>query len=330
MEIKYFFRHKSVGFSIQHVFGTLIKEIEKTTKVDTVNVPSPRSLPWDILRNSCYAYKYRNRMGINHVSGHIHEILLGLIKQKTILTIHDLVFIDNVRNPIKRFYKWFFWLYLPIKIADKVTCISAHTKENVLRHIKTDKITVIHNPLNIRYQYAQKAFRLSKPVILHVGTGWNKNLKRTITALKDTPCHLRILGKIDEDMKTYLHKAKIEFSNVYNLSDEEVCQEYIDCDIVSFPSLYEGFGMPIIEGQATGRVVLTSRIKPLTEISGNAVQYVDPTDVNSIRMGFEKIIKDEAYREHLIQNGLKNIERFRVEEIAKQYLEIYKEMMNNE
>src|SRR5690606_29643704 len=107
MEIKYFFRHKSVGFSIQHVFGTLIKEIEKTTKVDTVNVPSPRSLPWDILRNSYYAYKYRNRMGINHVSGHIHEILLGLIKQKTILTIHDLVFIDNVRNPIKRFYKWF-------------------------------------------------------------------------------------------------------------------------------------------------------------------------------------------------------------------------------
>ncbi|TYP91078.1 glycosyltransferase involved in cell wall biosynthesis [Sphingobacterium allocomposti] len=329
MEIKYFFRHKSVGFSIQHVFGTLMTEMEKRATVDKTHMPSSRSMPWDVVRNSVYAYKHRNKKGINHISGHVHEILLGLIKQKTILTIHDLVFIDNVRNPVKRLYKWLFWLYLPIKIADKVTCISAHTKENVLRHIKTDKITVIHNPLNIRYQYAQKAFRLSKPVILHVGTGWNKNLKRTITALKDTPCHLRILGKIDEDMKTYLHKAKIEFSNVYNLSDEEVRQEYIDCDIVSFPSLYEGFGMPIIEGQATGRVVLTSRIKPLTEISGNAVQYVDPTDVNSIRMGFEKIIKDEAYREGLIRMGLKNIERFRVKEIAKQYLEIYKEVMNN-
>src|SRR5690606_6243095 len=191
-------------------------------------------------------------------------------------------------------------------------------------------ITVIYNPLNPRYQHFPKVFRVDKPVILHIGTGWNKNLKRTITALKDTSCHLRILGKIDEDIKTFLHQTKIEYSNVYDLSDDEVRQEYVNCDIVSFPSLYEGFGMPIIEGQATGRAVLTSRIEPLIEVSGCAVHYVDPTDINSIREGFGKLIKDDVDREGLIQMGLKNIDRYSVEDTARQHLEVHKEVMNDE
>lgn len=327
MHIRYFFRHKSVGFSIQRVFHTLITELQQHTTLDTCVTPSARSMPWDILRNSNFTYKHRNKKGINHITGHIHEVILGLVGCKTVLTIHDLAFLKNVHNPVKRFYKWFFWLYLPVKMANKVTCISAYTRTQLLRYIKTDKSQVIHNPLDPIYKYTPKTFNKDKPMILHIGTGWNKNLQRTIAALQDIPCHLRILGKIDKQTWEQLSQARIEYSSTFNLTDEEVRLEYINCDIVSFPSTYEGFGMPIIEGQATGRAVLTSRIDPLVEVSGNAVHYVSPDDTTSLRAGFQKLINDESYREQLIRSGLENIHRFRVEKIAKQYLDVYKEVM---
>ena len=71
-------------------------------------MPSARSMPWDILKNGLYAYKHRTRDGINHITGHIHDIVLGLLGCKVVLTIHDLVFLDNVRNPMKYFSNGFF------------------------------------------------------------------------------------------------------------------------------------------------------------------------------------------------------------------------------
>jgi glycosyltransferase involved in cell wall biosynthesis len=84
--------------------------------------------------------------------------------------------------------------------------------------------------------------------------------------------------------------------------------------------------MPIIEGQKTGRVVVTSIIEPLIEVSGYAVAYVDLYDLNSIRLGFLKVIKDDAYRIKKIALGIENVEQFSVRKIAKEYVEIYKEI----
>ena len=140
MTITYFHRHNDIGFSIQRVFKTTIAKIQKSEEVEIFFMPSERSLPWDILVNSWFTFRNKNKIGINHITGHIHEVVLGLLGCKTVLTIHDLVFIDNVRNPIKRFYKWFFWLYLPVKLSNKVVCISSQTKQNILKYIKTNKV----------------------------------------------------------------------------------------------------------------------------------------------------------------------------------------------
>jgi len=289
-------------------------------------MPSPFSMPWDIIRNSIFTFKHRNTKGINHISGHIHDVILGLIGCKTVLTIHDLVFIDNVRNPIKRFYKWLFWLYIPIKLANKVTCISNETKRKVLEHIKTDKITVIYNPIDPTFKYVPKTFSKECPIILHIGTFWNKNLERTIQALEGINCHLRIIGEIDNRISQLLQEKNIKFSNAKNLSDEEIRQEYINCDIVNFPSIYEGFGMPVIEGQQTGRIVITSAIEPIKEIAGKAVIFVNPTNIQSIHDAYIKAIEDDKFRNEIIQKGLKNAQRFQVLDIAKQYLELYQSL----
>jgi glycosyltransferase involved in cell wall biosynthesis len=333
MRVVFFHRHLAFGFSIQHVFNTVereIRESEENVEITDVYMPSQRSLPWDLIKNGFYTFRHRNRTGVNHISGQIHDVILGLIGCKTVLTVHDLVFIDNVKNPIKRFYKWLFWLYFPVKLADKITCISNKTKQNILMNIQTDKLVVIHNPIDPLFKYVPKTFNAEKPVILHIGTGWNKNLKRTIQALNGLSCHLRIIGKLSDEVIDLLQKHQINYSNGYQLTDEEIRKEYINCDIVNFPSEYEGFGMPIIEGQKTGRVVITSQIEPLIEVSGNAVQYVNPYSITSIREGYTKLIKDADYRKELIERGLKNTDRFDITNIAKQYLSVYKEVMRGD
>ena len=108
-----------------------------------------------------------------------------------------------------------------------------------------------------------------------------------------------------------------------NLTDSELIQEYNECDIVSFCSLYEGFGMPIIEGNAIGRCVITSSISPMTEIASNAACFVNPNEIRSINEGFKKVILETDFRNSLINNGMSNIRRFEVANVSKLYINLY-------
>ncbi|MUH35605.1 glycosyltransferase family 1 protein [Zobellia amurskyensis] len=324
MKVNYFFRHPNVGHSIHRVFRTLISNLNKSVEINIYEVPSEGSMPGNVIRNVWFTYNKRDKKAIHHITGHIHDVLLALIGVKTVLTIHDLVFLDNVKNPFKRLYKWLFWLYFPIKIADVVVCISNQTKQNILTQIQTNKLKVIHNAVDPIFVPVEKAFNHEKPIILHIGTGWNKNLDRTIEALSGIPCHLRVIGKLKDEQVVLMKKYDIDYSNQCNLTDEGIKNEYKNCDIVNFPSVYEGFGMPVIEGQKTGRVVVTSNIEPLIEVASGAAVMVNPEEVSSIRQAYQTIISNDAYRVDLIEKGLENAKRFSAENIASQYLELYK------
>ena len=81
----------------------------------------------------------------------------------------------------------------------------------------------------------------------------------------------RIIGNIDETTKKLLLEKGIEYSCNSNLTHRQIVDEYCKADIINFPSLFEGFGMPIIEGQAIGRVVVTSNIPPMIDIAGDLI-----------------------------------------------------------
>ena len=122
-------------------------------------------------------------------------------------------------------------------------------------------------------------------------------------------------------------KYKIEYSSAANLSVDEMVKEYINCDLCTFVSTYEGFGLPIVEAQATGRPVVTSNILSMPEVAGEAACLVDPFNVSSIRAGILKVINDSVYRDWLVQCGFENVKRFRPETIAKQYINVYRELL---
>ena len=104
------------------------------------------------------------------------------------------------------------------------------------------------------------------------------------------------------------------------MTDEEIVQEYMNCDIVNLPSFYEGFGMPIIEAQASGRPVITSNIAPMSEVGGDAAVYVDPASPQSLLDGY--LYAFDHYNT-IVEKGRENVIRFSVENIAKQYLKVY-------
>ena len=98
--------------------------------------------------------------------------------------------------------------------------------------------------------------------------------------------------------------------------------------MLSFVSTYEGFGLPIIEAQACGRVVLTSNIASMPEIAKDGALLVTPMDVNDIKNGFNQLINNSKLRDELISKGLENVKRFEPKKIANQYKNLYNSIIN--
>lgn len=326
MNINYYYRNSQAGFSIRAVFQTIVNEIKKNNIIIETYLPSPYAQIKDIIKNGLYAKKQQKKNYINHITGEVHYLLYFLNPKKTIVTVHDIMYYSYLNGIKKKIWKI---LYIhSLKRAAYITFISEFAKKQVLNeiHLPSEKISIIPNPVDASFTYIPKEFNATKPRILHIGTLERKNLTRTIQALKGIPCHLRIIGTINDNIIKLLREYEIEYSNSWNLTHEQIVQEYQQADIINFPSLYEGFGMPIIEGQASGRIVITSNISPMKEIAGNGGVLVDPLDITSIHNAYQKVIEDPQLRENIIQKGFNNIQLYRINNIQNQYINIYKKI----
>ncbi len=131
---------------------------------------------------------------------------------------------------------------------------------------------------------------------------------------------------MDQHYLDALREYKIDFSNEYNISNERLLEKYKECDILSFVSTFEGFGMPIVEANCVERVVITSQLSSMPEVANDAACLVNPYDVADIRKGILLLIRNEQYRNQLIKNGRTNKLRFNADVIAKSYLQVYQQM----
>ena len=323
MEIVFFHRNPDSGFSIYKVFNTIVKELTKEHCVNEYFVPCRRAGFKSIITNLLFVYSHRNKEAINHISGDIHYCVLALIGCKSVLTVHDLSAYECAKNPLKKIIIKWLWFKIPLFFVDKIVCISEHTKLKLLTICNRKDIEVIYNPIDTIFKPKRQIFNDDCPIILHIGTAWNKNLVNTIMALRNIKCHLIIVGDIDTSILSLLDNNSINYSLKKNLSDLELLEVYYNSDIVSFCSIYEGFGMPIIEANSIGRCVITSRLAPMTEIGSDAVYCVNPGDIKSIENGFNTIINDLELRKKLINNGFVNIDRFTPEKCIRNYERVY-------
>lgn len=328
MNITYFIRSKDSGFSIGKLFRPLIKEIGMDNEVYTYYVPCKRYNFYGVCKNLWYVFKHRNRKGINHITGDLHFCILALIGCKSVLTVHDLGFYIVHKDEMSFIYRNLLFLlqiYLPIRLATQVIAISPKTKSEILKYVPSAKVTLAHHVSIDKFKYSPKKFNTDYPRILQIGTtAPTKNLESSLKALAGIKCHFRIIKEMTSDQHELAQSLHIDYSNSFNLTDEEIIKEYQMADIVLFPSLYEGFGAITVEAQATGRPVITTNLEPMKSIAGNgAILLNNPLDITEIKDAIQRIIQDVPYRQTLIENGIKNAAKYTLSNCVKEHLDVY-------
>ncbi|MEM9528535.1 MAG: glycosyltransferase family 1 protein [Bacteroidota bacterium] len=331
-----FFRKRyPTAFSIERLFEQLSSVFtEKGTEVKSEELPLYNNSLSNVWRNLRWA-RARVQKGVekparvSHITGDVNSIIFGL-SGPTVITIHDC-------NPLLRyapshprywFYRWLIFEW-PARKAAAVTVISEKTRSELLEltNCPADKIRVIPNFVDPSFTYQPRTFNESYPTILQIGVKQNKNLARLAQALKGIPCRLEIVGQPSPEDEAELIRNEIDFHWTSGISDEEIRRRYTDCDLLAFVSTYEGFGLPILEAQMTGRPVVTSDLSPHKEVAApGGAELVDPTNVTSIRTGILNVIRSATHREALIKSGRENAQRYHIQTVASQYLDLYEEL----
>lgn len=312
-------------FSIETLFECLKSYINNTCEIHDYFLPHGRyNNIKALLSNVKYAKEIK--ADVYHITGEVNFIAVAFPKNQSIITVHDYVDIENMRG-IKKMIRWLFWCYIPYRRCKYLACISHKTaRETVEKFPFTkEKVVYIPNPIDDSYTFTPKQFNADFPRILVVGTRENKNLERIVEAVNGLKCSLFIIGVLSDRQRVLLEKYKINYENVFHISDEEMRAAYIQSDLVCFPSTYEGFGRPIIEANAIGRVVVTSNIEPMIEVSNGTGILVNPYSVESIREGIVKATTDEKTREMLINRGLDNAKQYKASLVADSYCKLYKQ-----
>jgi len=298
---------------------------------------------WDYIKS--FFFLIRNNFdGILYPKGSI-PINHLLIKAKKIYIVHDLAYFVKEFNA----YPFLDTLFMKrqmkfsCKFADKIIAISKFTKDDVVEKfsIKREKIKVVYEGVDESFKRVTEKKRvkdcfkrnqIETPFLFYSGSlSPRKNLLRVLKAFNkikdDVPHSLVMTGRVswgDTGIDDYVKKNNLE-SRVKILgfvSEEDLVTLYSTADLYLFPSLYEGFGLPILEAQACGCPVLTSNVTSMPEVVGDSGVIVNPYSVKDIQKGIESVVKDENFREDLVKKGFGNIKRFSWKRFAVEILDI--------
>ncbi|NVJ85991.1 MAG: glycosyltransferase family 4 protein [Algoriphagus sp.] len=326
IRVNFIFRKQGEGHnSIEELFHSIIANLPEEIDTKIVELPYGGASIKSVLLNLWHVLFLK---GIIHVTGDVYYI--GLIPfKKTILTIHDtnvleLPYISSLK---KVFIKWF-WYSLPLKTAKRITVISDFTK-NQIKEIypkALKKTVIIHNPVNPILETKPKQEVAIQTRVLHLGTKPHKNLTNTVKATYKLGYKLIIVGKLSENQKALLLEYPVEYENYTNLDFSEIKALYETCDLVSFVSYLEGFGMPIIEAQKVGRPVVASDRCSIPEVGGHGAVYVNPDEVEAMVKAYKRVVEDPLFRNQLIKRGFENVKRFEVPTVCSAYAKVYEEL----
>lgn len=330
---------RGVGFYLEHLKNSLVKYFPQN---DYVFFQRGEKLPSDI---SLVHFPY------------FEPFFLALpvySKFKTVVTVHDLtpiIFPKSFPRGIKGEIKWQMQKF-SLRKANRIITDSQNSKNDVIKlaGVKESRVKVVYLSAgenfrrlkieNLKFKIAQK-YSLPERFVLYVGDVTpNKNLPRLLDAVKELKIPLVMIGKSlvnenydktnpwNQDLNRVNELANGD-SNIIRLGfvpDEDLVAIYNMATVFCMPSFYEGFGLPILEAQACGCPVITTKEGSLKEVAGNSAFFVDAYDVESIKKGIEKVYSDSNLQKELSEKGMENAKKFSWKVTAENTLKVYKSL----
>lgn len=265
--------------------------------------------------------------GANYFLPRLH----GAIAKRRVITIHDLTYkrfpgllqketLESLERHVSR----------EITIADAIICVSGSTRRDLLRFYQVDpsRAVAIHSGLGTPTT-AEPIEGLPSRYILFVSTiEPRKDLGTLIDAferLRDYPGSLVIVGKVgwkSEHLIPRLRRPRIVHLDY--LPASQLATVYRNAEVFVFPSLYEGFGFPLLEAMVSGVPTIAARSSSLPEIGGDAALYFEPGDAGELEEQLRRLLGDEVLRSELIDRGRRRAAEFRWEQAADETFEIFR------
>jgi len=271
---------------------------------------------------------------------------------KTILTVHDLSFerVPEAASPSLRVY---LQKVVPasVKRALHVIADSEATKQDLIELYGTpaDKISVILSGVDPRFQPVTDTQQLAKvrekyniddrPYLFSIGTVQpRKNYSRIIEALaqvREQGHDIQLViaggrGWLEDEMYDTIKRLNIaDHVNLIGFADDvDIPALYSSADCVLFPSLYEGFGFPVLEGMACGTPVITANVSSLPEVAGDSAIMVNPYDVDEIENAIIRVLTESDLRQSMITSGFTQAQKFTWQQSALALSQVYERVLD--
>ena len=276
-----------------------------------------------------------------------------------ITTLHDIIYMEGSLFKLltnkASLYQKLGNLYRRIIVRNVVrnsSClitVSNFEKDNIATFfkLKNKAIRTVYNGVSGKFTNSidichtaevRKAYKLPKEYMLHIANkDPRKNTKTVLKAFREyvkttsQPLKLLLLGCTDASLQIML--KNIEATQLCKhivvmgyIKDNDLAVLYQSSNIFLFPSLREGFGIPIIEAMACGVPVITSNTSSMPEVAGNAALLIDPKNASELCRGILKILTDDVYKNKLIERGLLQSKQFTWNRMAVQVLDQYKQL----
>ncbi|MCC7353156.1 MAG: glycosyltransferase family 4 protein [Anaerolineae bacterium] len=291
----------------------------------------------------------RERLNLLHGLAYVTPLAASC---PTVVTVHDISFVrfPQAFRAANRHYLSTF-TRLSVRRAARVIAVSAHTRDDLVRTwaIPPEKITVVPNGLDAAFHpeevTAAAEFRrrrgLPERFILSVGTlEPRKNLARLVQA------YAAATAEGGRQVKLVLAGGKgWDYQEIFSqveglgLTQDVLFPGFVPADelpwwyraaaVFAYPSLYEGFGLPVLEAMASGTPVMTSTASSLPEVAGDAALLVDPYDVDAMAQAILRLLNDQALRGELVARGLRRASSFSWARTATETITVYQDVLSS-
>lgn len=288
-------------------------------------------------------FQTRKRYDLWHATSPLPLIPTAM---RHITTVHDLIpLLQPHTCPADR-AAFADYIRLAIRQSDVIATVSEHTKRDLLTyfHVPEEKVVVTHQPTllenwqgtnHARENVLRELDLAPQGYVLFVGNiEPKKNVGRLLKAYLGLNCKLPL---VIAGQKAWMWEDDLAVLSRPHMKERVRLLGYVDTDWIPylyesaycmvFPSLYEGFGLPVLEAMTMGCPVVCSDTSSLPEVGGDAAEYVNPLDVDSIARGIERLLTDRLHRDSLVQRGRERAKLFSMENYVPKVARLYEKAM---